>query len=294
MLALPLLAGQGLALKLTGTFSAEACAVALSFAVCCQIFILYLNDYADEAVDRLGSGSWLSGGSGVLTGGQLAPRDLCYGAAVALAGMGLCTAWGASLVRPGMWMFAVLAALAAWSYSLGPIRASYRGFGEGHQAISCGLLLPLLGFYLQTGAQDSFPWGFLFPLLLLFFAANIVTALPDVDADRAGGKRSFAVRHGDRSAVLVAAALSSVAALCFGLSLNLWYPMGASLVWVSAPAILLSGFACRAGMVECSGASTASARARFATLATLGQGWALLSWTLALLWPAGLNAHSLL
>jgi 1,4-dihydroxy-2-naphthoate octaprenyltransferase len=58
----------------------------------------------------------------------------------------------------------------------------------------------MVGFYLQCPDLTRFPWPALVPLSLLAWASNVTTAVPDHDADARSGKRTFAVRVGDRAA----------------------------------------------------------------------------------------------
>ena len=66
------------------------------------------------------------------------------------------------------------------------------------KGVGCGALLPLTGFYTQVGSLESFPWLVWVPLFLIFYAGNIITALPDYQSDLAGNKRTYPVRLGQR------------------------------------------------------------------------------------------------
>jgi 1,4-dihydroxy-2-naphthoate octaprenyltransferase len=86
------------------------------------------------------------------------------------------------------------------AYSFPPLRLSYRGGGELLQGLGCGVVLPLVGYYLQAGTLGSFPLAVLFPSFLLAAAGNVTTALPDHPADRAADKRTYPVRLGQLTA----------------------------------------------------------------------------------------------
>ena len=58
----------------------------LFFGLLCQAYCLYLNDYADEALDRNNQDYWLSGGSRVIPDGYLSGQQL-YRGALWLAGI---------------------------------------------------------------------------------------------------------------------------------------------------------------------------------------------------------------
>ena len=284
MIALPLLWGQAVALVVTGRFEWGWFAVIHLFGALCQIYILYLNDVADEAIDRDTRGTWLSGGSRVIPEGRLSGRQLRHGAVVALAGMGLVSLAVASFDRPWMLLLFALAAGAGWTYSLAPIRSSYRGTGDLHQALSCGVLLPLLAFYLQSGSLAGFPWTLLLPMCLIFFAGGLVTALPDVEADRRGGKRTFPVRHGERRAACVAAWLMVLACLLAPALSDRWLSWHRMVLLVSGPALILLALVIPTIRTTREETGSMADRMRFASIATASQAWMLTAWTGALLW----------
>ncbi|MGB1582129.1 MAG: prenyltransferase, partial [Nevskiales bacterium] len=200
MIAIPLLFGQALALVAGESFNWQWFALIHVFGLLCQIYILYLNDYADEALDRINQSYWLSGGSRVIPEGHLTGQQLYAASFIALGGLLVLSAVGYTLGRGWMPALTGLALVLGWSYSLAPIKASYRGYGELHQAFSCAVFLPVMGFYLQVGSLVAFPWALLLPLVLIFFAANIITALADATSDKLGGKQTYPVRHGDARA----------------------------------------------------------------------------------------------
>ena len=293
MIALPLLWGQAVALVVTGRFEWSAFVAIHLFGVFCQIYILYLNDVADEAVDRGGDGTWLSGGSRVIPEGGLSGAQLFRAAFLALAGMVLVSLVCAGFFdRPWMLVLGALAAAAGWTYSLAPLKSSYRGTGEIHQALSCGVLLPLIAFYLQCGALAIFPWALLIPVVLIFHAGSLVTALPDVAADRRGGKLTFAVRHGESRTVrlvaflLLLAYLSALALSRDGVS---WPWM---VVLVCGPALALLLLTVPTIRNPARVMQGMSGRLKFASITTASQAWMLAAWTSVLFWH-GLHRHSL-
>jgi 1,4-dihydroxy-2-naphthoate octaprenyltransferase len=218
MLALPMLWGQAAAWTVTGHFSWAWFALAQLLAVLIQVHTLYLNDYADEPLDRDNHDYWLSGGSRVIPDGQLTGQQLYRASFIPAALILLLSIAALAYDRAWLPLFAVLALLASASYSLPPAKTAYRGLGELHQGLSCGLALPLCAYYLQVGSLSGFPWLWLSPIVLVFFASNIMTALPDMESDARGGKRSYPVRFGLVSSMQHAAFISLLAAViaaCF-------------------------------------------------------------------------------
>ena len=284
MIALPLLWGQALALLITQQFDWLWFGIIHLFGVLCQVYALYLNDYADEPLDRQNQSYWLSGGSRVIPEGHLTGRQLYTASFIALFGLLLISATGYALDRVWMPVLAGLAVALGWTYSLGPIKASYRGYGELHQAISCGLFLPLLAFYLQAGTFAVFPWWLLLPVVLIFFAGNMITALPDTTSDRIGGKLSYAVRHSEKTARSHACILLLSAYLLIVIVSSPWLAWQLTTLLVSCPAIGLVLYVYCSGLVRNADSSNHHLLKRFILSATASQIWAMLLWTILLFW----------
>ncbi|MEM9073951.1 MAG: prenyltransferase [Myxococcota bacterium] len=196
-LAAPLLFGQALAYACTGHFRLEVLACVALWGVFDQLFIVFANDYADRDDDVGGDSKTLfSGGSGVLPEGKITPQALRRAAVMAYAVLGILSVFLS--VWRSVWILAawVAAGVLLWAYSFPPLRRSYRGGGEWLQALGVGGVLPLLGFAAQAGGLSSFPWAVLAATLMLGFAGNVSTALPDYAADRRARKRTWAVRFG--------------------------------------------------------------------------------------------------
>lgn len=285
MIALPLLWGQAVALLVSGRFEWAAFVAIHGFGVFCQIYILYLNDVADEAVDRQNAGTWLSGGSRVIPDGSLSGAQLFRAASVALFGMVLVSLYGAiTLDRPWMLALCGLAAAAGWTYSLAPLKSSYRGTGEIHQALSCGVLLPLIAYYLQCGSLAAFPWPLLIPMALIFGAGNIVTALPDVAGDRRGSKLTFPVRYGESAAVRWVGFLLAGAYLLSAALSGRWVSTWGMVALVSGPSLALLALAGPTFMNPARLAESMASTLRFASIISASQAWMLLAWTGTLFW----------
>lgn len=273
MIALPILWGQAVAFAVTGQFSWWWFVVAQMFAVCIQVHSLYLNDYADEALDRQNHSYWLSGGSRVIPDGQLTGVQLYRASFIPALAVVLIAGLAAFYGRPWLPVFALLALLASASYSLPPLKASYRGVGEWHQGLSCGVGLPLWAYYLQTGGLWGFPWWWLLPLVLIFFASNITTALPDRASDAAGGKRSYPVRFGEQTAKRHALIISLLAAILIP-----FFVMPTSVlvaVLMGLPALLF--------IAMLLWLKTHKTK-RFMVLIIIGHLWLMVSWTAQLFW----------
>jgi 1,4-dihydroxy-2-naphthoate octaprenyltransferase len=208
-LLLPLTLGQALAFRHTGLFSFTLCLLLLLYGLLMQLYIVFLNDWADQQADALNSSPTLfSGGSRVLLQKKMPARNLLYaglGAGISTLAIGF--AFSVFYSRP--WMPALFFAglLLLWAYSLPPLRLNYRGGGELLQALGVGLILPIAAFYAQTNHLHPLPWPALLPYFLLQLSAAIAFTLPDRTADQRAGKRTLATHLSTKKAAAIAVAL---------------------------------------------------------------------------------------
>jgi 1,4-dihydroxy-2-naphthoate polyprenyltransferase len=212
-----LLAGQALACADGARFDWIFFAIAHVFGALDHVTIVFANDYADFAGDTLNQKPTVfSGGSRVLPEGKLAPRDLFRAAIACAALLALGSLGGVLIDRPLLPAFAAVALLLLGAYSFPPLRLSYRGGGELLQGLGVGLVLPLLGYYLQRGRVLDAPWAIFAAFVVMHAASNIVTAIPDIPADARAQKRTWPVRRGELRArrdalVLIAISLLMIA-----------------------------------------------------------------------------------
>jgi 1,4-dihydroxy-2-naphthoate octaprenyltransferase len=277
MIFLPLLLGQAFAWEAHGQFSALMFMCALLFGALYQVYLLYTNDHADAALDLVNTQYWLSGGSRVLPEGKLGADDLLSGARIALAALAVLTLLMALFgARPWLPVFTLLVVLASWAYHRPPLQLAYRGHGEIPQGLACGVLLPLLGFYFQQGSLQQFPWPALVPLYLLFHAGNIITALPDYSSDKAGGKRTFAVRQGELKARITAIALLALAfaSVPFVAGFASW----AEAAIIVLPAVIILTGLTVSGLLHNADVANFPACKAFVTWVTVSQAWLLCAW----------------
>jgi 1,4-dihydroxy-2-naphthoate polyprenyltransferase len=147
-----------------------------------------------------------NGGSRVLVDGVISARALEIGTVVMLAvalmfaGLLLDRVGGAALPVA----MAALGVLAL-GYTVPPVKLSWRGLGELDVAATHGPAVVLIGWLALGGDwSDPFPWLVSLPLFLAVIPAITLSGVPDVDADRAAGKKTLAVRLGRRGATYVA------------------------------------------------------------------------------------------
>ena len=256
-IVVPLVLGQALAFAALGRFSFALMYLAGWFGLLVQLVIVFVNDVADQETDRANlTHARVSGGSRVLPEGKLSPAMLRGAARVAVAALGVFSFVLAVAGWPWMPAFAAAAVLLVWAYNNSPLRLAYRGHGELVQGLGTGVVLPLVGYYVQAGTLAGFHWPALIPLLLLGYTGNILSALPDVPSDRASDKRTYPVRRGQWLARKHALELLAMATAMSGWvvpGLPFWAAVGLAVpvLGVAAMAVPLLGSADAENRVEC-------------------------------------------
>lgn len=217
-IVVPLLLGHAAAWHVTGRFDGWWLAAALGWGVLDHLFVIFANDFADRG-DDTGRTTMLSGGSGVIPQGKLAPARVARAAQASAIALMSYSCVLTFLGRTWTPFYALAALLLMWLYSYPPIRMSYRGGGELLQGVGVGIGLPSLGFYFQTKTVLAPGWV-IWPAALLGVCSNVLTALPDFEDDLRARKRTWPVRHGMASARRFASA--GIAFAAFGIFL--WTP----------------------------------------------------------------------
>lgn len=209
---LPILLGQSCWAFLGNPIDWRAFALIQLFGLFDQLFIVYLNDYADRSDDiKNAMPTMFSGGSRVLVDKLLEPKQL-KAAGILMGILAMACAFLFTVLY-GYFLMIPLMALGLsllWMYSFKPLRFSYRGGGEYLQTIGTAILLPLLGYYAQSGTISGFPWPVLLVLMPTSLACAIATAVPDSAADATYGKRTIPVTLGLERATWLIIALNAL------------------------------------------------------------------------------------
>lgn len=191
----PVLAGSALALW-HGALAPLWALLALAGALLVQIGCNLHNDWADA---RHGADTAARvGPTRVTQAGLIPPRQVLGGALVMFAGTGALGVAG--VVRSG-WLLAVLLAacvVAAISYTGGPRPLGYLGFGDLLVLVFFGPVAVGATYYLQALALPPLVLGVGLGPGLLATAILVVNNLRDRATDERAGKRTLAVRLGDR------------------------------------------------------------------------------------------------
>jgi 1,4-dihydroxy-2-naphthoate octaprenyltransferase len=206
------------------------------FGLTIQLYIVYANDYMDFEVDRLNSTyTPFSGGSRVLVEGKINRRTLAAAAWVTVvANLALALFFYLS-DRPLAAPFILFSLLLLWLYSFPPVRLSFLGGGELLQMIGVGMVLPLLGYYIQAGTLNSFPVRFFAPFLPLQMACAFSTTLPDEPSDRADGKKTVSVLLGLNKSKQLVLLLHASAIFSYGLCIARFNPLKTGLAVLFIP-----------------------------------------------------------
>ncbi len=234
--AAPILVGTGAASQL-GSARPVLALLALGVALAMQVGVNYANDYSDGVrgtdLDRVGPLR--------LTAAGLAPPG--HVRLAAFAAFGVSALFGVALVAlsGSWWLLGVgaVAIAAGWFYTGGRSPYGYRGLGEVGVFVFFGLVAVLGTTYTQA---DRISWAALAGATgvgLLACALLMINNLRDIPTDVVAGKRTVAVRIGDRRARWTYAALLTVP-LVLGAACAVVAPWSLLVLLLSAPAILLS------------------------------------------------------
>ena len=199
----PVAAGTGAAAAVDH-FHLGRALLALLVAVALQVAVNYANDYSDGVrgtdADRVGPLRLV--GSGVASPGAVKRAALLSFVVAAVAGLvlALLVVW---------WLLLVGAAcmVAAWYYTGGRSPYGYRGLGEVSVFVFFGLVATVGTTYVQAGEVTAASVLAGVGCGALACAILVANNLRDIPTDELAGKRTLAVRLGDRRTRLLYVAL---------------------------------------------------------------------------------------
>lgn len=169
-------------------------------ALLLQIGVNYANDYSDgiRGTDEVRVGPLRLVGSGVAAPAHVKMAAFAALGAAMVAGLGLVLlsqAWWLLLVGAG-------AVLAAWGYTGGKNPYGYRGLGDVFVFIFFGPVATLGTTFTQAGHVSTTAVLASISTGLIAVALLMANNVRDIPTDREVGKRTLAVRLGDRNARL--------------------------------------------------------------------------------------------
>ena len=199
----PVLAGTGVAAYVDEWVWWKAL-LALVVSLALQVAVNYANDYSDgiRGTDDVRVGPMRLVGSAAATPSAVKRAAFLAFAVAGVAGLVLAatTAW---------WLVAVglVCVVAAWHYTGGSKPYGYLGLGEVVVFVFFGLVAVVGTTYVQT---ESWEWAALYAGIgvgTLACAILVANNLRDIPTDTVAGKRTLAVRLGDRRTRMLYAAM---------------------------------------------------------------------------------------
>jgi 1,4-dihydroxy-2-naphthoate octaprenyltransferase len=170
---------------------------AMVVALALQVGTNYANDYSDGIRGTDASGQRV--GPVRLVGQGLAAPSAVKRAAFAAFGVAALAGGAlAIVVGPELFVVGALAILAGWFYTGGPRPYGYAGFGELFVFVFFGLVATAGSTYVQVEHLTGLSVGAAIPVGLLATSLLVVNNLRDIPGDTKSGKRTLAVRLGDR------------------------------------------------------------------------------------------------
>lgn len=182
--------------------------LALVVSLALQVGVNYANDYSDGV---RGTDDVRVGPPRMVAVGLASARSVAY---AALAAFGVAALAGLVLAATTSWWLLVVGAasiLAGWGYTGGPSPYGYLGLGEVFVFVFFGLVATVGTTFVVIERIPAISWYLGSAAGALACALLVVNNLRDIPTDREVGKRTLAVRLGDRRTrhgyvVLVAAA----------------------------------------------------------------------------------------
>ena len=203
-----LMLGAGAAAGAVHARSFDAALALLAF-VCLfliQLAAVLTNEHFDFPGDRINRNPGrFSGGSRVIVTGALSHEEILRAVAVAVALLGACSGLLLALspheTRVTTLVLIALAATLGLAHTAPPLKLSHRALGEINAAFTLGVLPSVIGWVTQGGALgDSLPWLIAMPMFCALLCARTLAGIPDIQADTAVRRRTYAVVFGTRGA----------------------------------------------------------------------------------------------
>ena len=191
-------------------------ALALKVAVWLQIGVNYANDYSDGVK---GTDENRIGPTRLVASGLASARAVKNAAFISFGIASIAGLWLSLLTSPLLILIGILAIAAAWGYTGGKNPYGYSGLGEVSVFTFFGLVATMGTYYVQTESLTVLSFIVAIPMGAFACAILEVNNIRDRAQDELVGKRTLAVRLGDRKArflfvsLLVLAHMAAVATL---------------------------------------------------------------------------------
>ncbi|HEY5727942.1 MAG TPA: 1,4-dihydroxy-2-naphthoate polyprenyltransferase [Acidimicrobiia bacterium] len=217
-----------------GAFRVDIFVAVLAVAALLQVAVNFANDLEDavRGVDT----EHRTGPPRAVASGLITPGAMRLGIGVVVAAATLCGLYVAFVSGPEMLLIGLAAVLAALGYSGGPRPYASLGLGEVSVFVFFGPVVTVGSRYAFDRSAPRDAWVASVVMGLLAAAILVANNLRDIPTDEAAGKRTLAVRIGDRATrrlymVLVTLAF---AVLLLGASAR-WLPAWSVLGLIAVP-----------------------------------------------------------
>ncbi|MEI2699273.1 MAG: 1,4-dihydroxy-2-naphthoate polyprenyltransferase [Microthrixaceae bacterium] len=190
-----------------------AFACALGVAMFVQVATNYANDYSDGTRGTDDPGERV-GPPRLVGNGLASPSEVKRAMLIAFALTALCGLPLVVFVSPWLLFVGAAAMAAGWLYTGGPSPYGYAGFGEVFVFVFFGLVATIGSCFVQTESWSWLAFGCGVAMGCLATALLVVNNLRDIPGDTRSGKRTLAVRLGDRRTRYLYVALLVVAMMC--------------------------------------------------------------------------------
>lgn len=172
-------------------------ALALKVGVWLQIGVNYANDYSDGVK---GTDENRVGPTRLVASGLASAKAVKNAAFISFAIASVAGLWLSLLTSPLLVLIGMLAIAAAWGYTGGKNPYGYSGLGEVSVFTFFGLVATMGAYYVQTESVTALSFIVAIPMGALSCAILAVNNIRDRAQDELVGKRTLAVRLGDRKA----------------------------------------------------------------------------------------------
>jgi len=178
-----------------GAISIARAVLAAVVALALQVGVNYANDYSDgvKGTDANRVGPTRLVASGLASASAVKAAALIAFAVAAVAGAAL-----ASMTTPWLFVVGAAAIAAAWFYTGGPKPYGYLGLGEVFVFVFFGLVATAGSCFVQHEQLTALSLVAGAVMGCLSCALLVVNNLRDIPTDTASGKRTLAVRLGER------------------------------------------------------------------------------------------------
>ncbi len=206
---IPVILGSVIAWQVTHAFRWDLFFLALLGASLIHIATNMFNDYFDFKSGndlQVQHQNPFAGGGRILTAGLITPpRHLLVSTTCLVLGCLIGLYFVLALQLYWLFWLGLIGVVSSYFYVGPPFRLAYQGVGEFIVGVNFGPVMTLGSYYVQTGSltQALEPFLASIPIGLLITAVLWINEFPDMDADRAVGKKTLVLRLGYMRSVSV-------------------------------------------------------------------------------------------